>query len=70
MLKRYYQLPPVFAKSYSYLNGTPRLFEFKISEYPIADIPIDEIDGFINLIFNEKISFKNFFKVFKIRWVN
>ena len=56
LLNRYYQLPPVMAKSYSYLNGTPRLFEFKISENPISEIPQEEIDGFINLIFNEKLS--------------
>jgi len=56
LLKREYQLPPVFANSYSYLNGTPRLFEFKISDYPIQEIPQDEIDGFINLIFNDKLS--------------
>jgi len=56
LLNRYYQLPPVMAKSYSYLNGTPRLFEFKISEYPISETPLEEIDGFINLIFNEKLS--------------
>jgi hypothetical protein len=56
LLNRYYQLPPVFAKSYSYENGTPRIFEFKISEYPISEIPVDEIDGFINLVFNEKLT--------------
>ena len=56
LLKREYQLPPVFAKSYSYLNGTPRIFEFKISDFPILDVPQDEIDGFINLVFNEKLS--------------
>lgn len=56
LLKREYQLPPIFAKSYSYLNGTPRLFEFKISDFPIYEIPRDEVDGFINLIFNEKLS--------------
>lgn len=55
LLNRYYQLPPVLAKSYSYLNGTPRMFEFKISEHPISEIPQDDIDGFINLIFNEKL---------------
>lgn len=55
LLNRYYQLPPVIAKSYSYLNGTPRIFEFKISEFPIDEIPVDEIDGFINLIFNDKL---------------
>ncbi|MBK6483956.1 MAG: hypothetical protein IPG01_12695 [Chitinophagaceae bacterium] len=56
LLKREYQLPPVLAKSYSYLNGTPRLFEFKISDFPIQEVPQDEYDGFINLIFNEKLS--------------
>jgi hypothetical protein len=56
LLNRYYQLPPVIAKSYSYLNGTPRLFEFRISEHPISELPHNEIDGFINLIFNERLS--------------
>ena len=56
ILNRNYQLPPVYAKSYSYITGTPRLFEFKISGYPITEVPIGEVDGFINLIFNEKIS--------------
>lgn len=56
LLNRYYQLPPVFAKAYSFLNGTPRIFEFKISEQPISEIPKEEIDGFINLIFNEKLT--------------
>lgn len=56
LLKRYYDLPPVTAKSYTYLKGTPRIFEFKISEHPISENPIGEIDGFINLIFNEKLS--------------
>ena len=58
LLNRYYQLPPVTAKSYSYLNGTPRLFEFIISERPISETPLGEIDGFINLVFNEKLSLK------------
>lgn len=56
LLNREYQLPPIFAKSYSYLNGTPRTFEFRISDSPIQEIPKDETDGFINLIFNEKLS--------------
>ena len=55
LLNRYYQLPSVVAKSYSYLTGTTRLFEFRITEYPISEIPLDEVDGFINLIFNEKL---------------
>jgi hypothetical protein len=56
LLQRYYQLPQVLANSYSYINGTPRIFEFKISEYPISECPTNEIDGFVNLVFNENIS--------------
>ncbi|MGE0077639.1 MAG: hypothetical protein AB7S48_07255 [Bacteroidales bacterium] len=55
LLNRYYQLPSIVAKSYSYLNGTPRMFEFRITEYPISEAPKDEVDGFINLIFSEKL---------------
>jgi len=54
LLNKYYQLPPVIAKKVMYETGTPRLFEYKISSHPINDIPVGEIDGFINLIFNEK----------------
>lgn len=55
LLNKYFQFAPVFAKLYSYEKGTPRFFEFVISEYPIAKIPTGEIDGFVNLIFNSKI---------------
>lgn len=54
LLNKYYQLPPVIAKKVMYKTGTPRLFEYKISAHPISDIPLGEIDGFVNLIFNEK----------------
>lgn len=54
LLNKYYQLPPVVAKKVMYATGTPRLFEYKISGHPIVDSPIGEIDGFINLVFNEK----------------
>lgn len=56
LLNRYYNLPPVFAKHSSYITGTPRFFEFKISDNPIATIPTGEIDGYINLIFNNTLS--------------
>lgn len=55
LLNKYYKFDPVFAKLYSFEKGTPRFFEFVISEYPISKIPIGEIDGYINLIFNTKI---------------
>jgi hypothetical protein len=58
ILQRYYKLPPVFAKSYSYLNGTPRIFEFRISERPINTVPEGDLDGYINLIFNDTLSLK------------
>lgn len=55
LINKYYQLPPIIAKEISYLKGTPRLFEYKISEYPISETPYGEIDGFVNLVFNDKI---------------
>lgn len=56
LLNRHFQFAPVFAKLYSYEKGTPRFFEFRISEYPISkEIPEGEVDGFINLVFNNKI---------------
>lgn len=54
LLNKYYQLHPVLAKKVMFEIGTPRLFEYKISHYPIDQVPENEIDGFINLIFNDK----------------
>lgn len=61
-LQKEYQLPPILAKAYTYENGAPRLFEFKISDYPINEIPLNEIDGYINLIFNERVSLSEILK--------
>lgn len=55
LLNKYFQFTPVFAKLNSYETGTPRFFEFKISEHPINARPEGEIDGFINLVFNSKL---------------
>jgi len=56
LLNKYFQFTPIFAKLYSYEKGTPRFFEFRISEDPITkESPKGEIDGFINLIFNNKL---------------
>jgi hypothetical protein len=54
LLNKYYQLHPVLAKKVMFEIGTPRLFEYKISHFPIDEVPENEIDGFINLIFNDK----------------
>lgn len=56
LLNKHFQFSSVCAKQYSYIQGTPRYFEFIISEYPISKVPEGEIDGYINLIFSEKIS--------------
>ena len=55
ILNKHIQFPPVFAKQYSFTTGTPRYFEFVISDYPIQKVPEGEIDGFVNLIFNAKL---------------
>ena len=51
-----FNLPIEFANATYFRKGTPRYFEYKISEHPIVQQPHDEIDGFINLIFNEELS--------------
>jgi len=58
LLKKEYEFDPVLAKSYSYKMGTPRLFEFKISEQPTQKVPKEDTDGFINLIFNPALGEK------------
>jgi ribosomal protein S15P/S13E len=55
LLNRHIQFNPVFAKQYSFSTGTPRYFEFIISDYPIQKTPEGEIDGFVNLVFNGKL---------------
>lgn len=55
LLNKHIQFPPVFAKQYSFSTGTPRYFEFVISDYPIQKIPDGEIDGYVNLVFNSKL---------------
>jgi len=55
LLNKHIQFSPVFAKQYSFSTGTPRYFEFVISDYPILKTPQGEIDGFVNLVFNSKL---------------
>lgn len=54
LLNKNYSLAPVLAKRAMFETGTPRLFEYKISSQPISTKPIGDVDGFINLVFNEK----------------
>jgi len=55
-IKQYIDLSYISAKAVQFENGTPRFFEYKISTNPISETPTDEVDGFINLIFNPKIN--------------
>jgi hypothetical protein len=56
LLNKYFEIPAVFAKESYYLTGAPRIFEFVISRNPETDLPLaDDIDGYVNLIFNEKL---------------
>ena len=52
-LRQYFDIPPIAAKSIFYKKGTPRFFQFTLGDEPFVITPDGEIDGFINLIFNE-----------------
>ncbi|MBD8083022.1 hypothetical protein [Chryseobacterium caseinilyticum] len=53
------KFPILSAKRYSYEKGTPRYFEFKILENVDGiTSPKGAIDGYINLIFDEKLTAK------------
>lgn len=54
-LKESFQFSVLNAKSISYQLGTPRFFEYVITENPLEKIPDGQIDGFINLIFNDRL---------------
>ncbi len=52
-LNSHFEFPVIIAKSVSYRTGTPRLFEFLLSQEPVNKTAEGQIDGYINLIFNE-----------------
>ena len=57
LLNKHFSFPAVFAKEYYYKTGTPRIFEFVISKQPAIDLtPTGDTDGYVNLIFDEKLS--------------
>ncbi|HMQ46370.1 MAG TPA: hypothetical protein PKA00_01770 [Saprospiraceae bacterium] len=57
LLKKYFIFPEVFAKQHYYQTGTPRIFEFVISQQPESNLhTTDDTDGFVNLIFNERLT--------------
>ena len=55
LLNKHIQFHPVFAKQYSFSTGTPRYFEFRISDSANNYYPEGEIDGFVNLVFSSRL---------------
>lgn len=63
-LNSYLPLAPISAKRAYYEKGTPRVFEYKISDSPYdGHQPTGQVDGFINLIFNDQIKESEILKV-------
>ena len=54
-LKEHFNFPYLSAKASFIKTGIPRFYEFVISDFPIQQKPQGEVDGIINLIFNEKV---------------
>lgn len=52
-LKQSFSFPYTLAKAYYYEYGIPRFFESILSEQAIQEVPENEIDGFINLVFSK-----------------
>jgi ribosomal protein S15P/S13E len=64
LIDKHIKFSPVFAKQYSYETGSPRYFQFIVSDYPIDKlVPEGEIDGYINLVFNPKLTDADFLKI-------
>lgn len=65
-LNGYLPLAPISAKRSYYEKGTPRIFEYKITDFPYtASRPSGQVDGYINLIFNEQIKESDLIKASK-----
>jgi len=54
LLQEHFEFPYLPAKAASFQTGTPRFFEFKLSEEPVSDIPDGLADGIVNLIFADE----------------
>lgn len=57
-LSKHFDFPYISAKAAYYAKGTPRFFEFHLSDVPAKLLPEGEIDGYINLIFSDVITDK------------
>jgi len=52
-LQKHFNFPIVPAKRVFFEKGTPRYFKYEITENPINKIPEGQVDGFVNLVFNQ-----------------
>jgi len=64
-IKEYFSFPYIYTKSIYYKKGTPRFFEYIISDQPRIIEPKGQVDGYINLIFNNSIPEKEIINVSK-----
>jgi hypothetical protein len=55
-LRDYFSFQVIAAKAAYYQRGTPRFFEYVLSDTPTEQKPLADIDGFINLVFSEQIT--------------
>jgi len=62
-IKEFVDLPVIMAKSAFFKFGTPRYFRFILSDELTLLKPEGEIDGIINLIFDEKVTEKEIIKI-------
>lgn len=58
-LKNIFEFENILAKSIYYELGTPRVFKFELTDSPKITVPQNEVDGYINLVFSDKISEKD-----------
>ena len=54
-LKTYFNFNIVAARAHHYRTGTPRYFQYEISDSPTDLKPTGEIDGYINLLFSTQL---------------
>lgn len=55
-LNKHFDFPYLAAKASFYETGTPRIFAFHLSEVPEKLAPSGEVDGFVNLIFSDRVT--------------
>src|SRR5690606_9101612 len=51
-LNKLFACPAILAKQHYLETGTPRYFEFVLSDEPISLVPKGEVDGYVNLVFS------------------